>query len=268
MIEYLVAAAREPRMAYEFAVATLRGNNDARKLLIREYQIKRDLAYLLAAHPRRLIEQFLSCILASQFHQSMRIAVLSDERVLSERQGGPVDGAELLYVVCRVLRPRCVVETGVGPGVSTAYILKALEDNDFGKLHSIDMPTREQELWKSAFEYRGRTPSPSSALVGLKPSGWLIPEPLRRRWGLRLGLTQQVLPRLLEELGEVDIFIHDSEHTYENMLFEYRSVWPRLREGGICISYDIEWNRAFPDFAGEVNRQAIALPFGGGALVK
>jgi predicted O-methyltransferase YrrM len=34
-----------------------------------------------------------------------------------------------LHVIIRILRPRVVVETGVGPGVSTTYILFVIERN-------------------------------------------------------------------------------------------------------------------------------------------
>jgi len=48
--------------------------------------------------------------------------------------------ARLYYLVCRALRPEVVVETGVGYGVSSAFILKALEQNGGGILHSVDLP--------------------------------------------------------------------------------------------------------------------------------
>src|SRR5439155_326535 len=45
-----------------------------------------------------------------------------------------------LYAIVRELRPRVAVETGVCNGVSTAFLLLALEANGFGELHSIDLP--------------------------------------------------------------------------------------------------------------------------------
>jgi hypothetical protein len=57
---------------------------------------------------------------------------------------------------------------------------------------------------------------------------------------------------LLESLGDVDVFIHDSEHTYGTMMFEFKSVWPHLRRLGVLVSDDIEESRAFHDFARSV----------------
>jgi hypothetical protein len=50
-------------------------------------------------------------------------------------------------------------------------------------------------------------------------------------------------------LGSIDIFIHDSEHSYENMMFEYMTAWDHLKEGGILLSDDTNLNKAFSDFS-------------------
>src|SRR5207245_10552503 len=80
------------------------------------------------------------------------------------------------------------------------------------------------------------------------PSGFAVPQRLRGRWDLRLGDAKVELPKLLEELGRVDFFHHDSMHTYEHMTFEYETVWPYLRAGGVLASDDVDWNDAFADF--------------------
>src|ERR1051326_7722748 len=45
------------------------------------------------------------------------------------------------YAAIRAFRPETVVETGVANGVSSSYILLALEKNKQGTLHSIDIGT-------------------------------------------------------------------------------------------------------------------------------
>ena len=91
--------------------------------------------------------------------------------------------------------------------------------------------------------------------------GWLVPESLRANWILHLGDTRAVLPKVLASLPELDLFIHDSEHTYEAMTFEYASVYPRLRKGGILGSDDVGWNRAFADF---LRRESLPHVYVGG----
>lgn len=44
---------------------------------------------------------------------------------------------------------------------------------------------------------------------------------MKDAWTLKIGKSTKVLPKVLEDVGEIDIFLHDSEHTYENMMAEY-----------------------------------------------
>ncbi len=46
--------------------------------------------------------------------------------------------------------------------------------------------------------------------------------------------------------------MHDSEHTYENMQWEFRTAWKCLRKGGLFLSHDVGANEAFFDFMKEV----------------
>jgi len=126
------------------------------------------------------------------------------------------------------MNPRIVVETGVASGLSSAYFLKALEDNGTGRLISIDMPNFEQKLIQESSEYS--TKSPEGNIPQGKNPGWLIPNALRKRWTLKIGLVKNILVPTLDELGKIDIFFHDSEHTYENMMYEFRNAWPHIRK--------------------------------------
>src|SRR5437588_1399250 len=48
--------------------------------------------------------------------------------------------ARLCYALCRLRKPEVVVETGVGYGVTSAFLLQALAVNNQGQLWSIDLP--------------------------------------------------------------------------------------------------------------------------------
>ncbi len=48
------------------------------------------------------------------------------------------------------------------------------------------------------------------------------------------------------------MFVHDSLHTYGNMKWESRSVWPFLRAGGVLVADNVDGNPAFLEFAEEV----------------
>lgn len=170
---------------------------------------------------------------------------------------GPTD--ETLYTIVRAIRPRIVVETGVAAGFSSAYLLQALHDNGFGELLSIDPPTTNPI----------GGPNEDGVLDGAHvahadDTGFVIPPHLRDRWTLLLGDSKNLLPKVLSSHPLIDVFFHDSSHSYEHMLWEYRLAWSHIRPGGWLLSDDINWNRAFTDFSHEANLR----PFTWGARHK
>jgi predicted O-methyltransferase YrrM len=177
---------------------------------------------------------------------------------------GYAEGA-YLYAIVRSLRPTLAVETGVANGFSTAFLLQGLHANAAGHLHSIDLPREVGRAYDPGtfYEGEGRAGIPA----GSEP-GWLIPARLRDRWTLYLGRSQDELPPLLERLGELDFFMHDSEHSFECMWFEFNAAWPRLRAGGVLVSDDVNSTEAFPRFAGEQSREPLRLARGMALLTR
>jgi predicted O-methyltransferase YrrM len=160
-----------------------------------------------------------------------------------------------LYTLCRVLKPTVVVETGVASGVSSSYILRALDNNDHGNLFSIDVLWYTvSHNWKADFTDEDISVHPIE-----KQSGWIIPKSLKGRWELLMGRTSDRLSELLNKVGPVDVFFHDSEHSYENMSREFRMLWPSLRKGGILMAHNIDVNNAFPDFERSVGGESFHL---------
>jgi Methyltransferase domain len=170
-----------------------------------------------------------------------------------------------LYAVMRRLRPQIAVETGVANGFSTAFLLQALEENGDGELHSIDLPREVGREYAAGTFYDGK------GRAGIPPGtqpGWLLPERLKERWSLILGRSQDELPSLLGRLGTVDFFMHDSEHSFECMWFEFHQAWPRLRGGGVLVSDDVNSTDAFFRFAREQSCEPLRLARGMALLTK
>jgi len=117
-------------------------------------------------------------------------------------------------------------------GVTTAYILKALQMNEKGVLHSIDLPPLGEN---------------SDAFVG-----YLVPEGLKDRWVLHRGTSKRILPSLLQTLQHVDVFVHDSLHTYWNIKRELNMVTPYLSKPSVVIADDIHGNKAFLEWVMQV----------------
>jgi hypothetical protein len=138
--------------------------------------------------------------------------------------------------------------------MSSSYILKALDRNKYGKLYSIDVPWHTvTHNWKAA-PPEDLIPRPQEI-----QSGWLIPDGLRGRWDLTLGRSSDKLPALLQKLGPIDIFFHDSEHTYDNMVWEFQTVWPGLKTGGRLLAHNVDKNTAFDDFEAKVGGKSFRL---------
>lgn len=162
------------------------------------------------------------------------VAALGASPGIALRHNADARIARLCYIACRGLRPETVVETGVAYGVTTTFVLTALEKNGRGQLHSIDLPPLASD---------------ADGLVGR-----LVPGELRPRWTLHRGASRRVLPALLARVGNVDVFIHDSLHTSRNMAFEFELAHQYRAPRFALLADDVEQNGAFAAYA----RQARA----------
>jgi hypothetical protein len=111
-----------------------------------------------------------------------------------------------IWCLVRHLRPRKIVETGVAHGVTSRFILEALKRNGDGHLWSIDLPPLERQ-WREQV-------------------GVAVGDRFPDRWSYIRGSSRRHLPNLLSQLGEIDLFIHDSLHSERNVRFE---IDPRVR---------------------------------------
>ncbi len=138
-----------------------------------------------------------------------------------------------LYCVTRLVKPRIAVETGVGSGVSTTFILSALEG---GILHSFDLGVKygdEEEAY---------------------PVGFIIPEELKAKWVLHVGDSKKLLEPFLESLGndKIQLFLHDGEHTTPNVRRELTLAWSHMDRGAILVD-NCDWTEAPEEFAEHLN---------------
>jgi predicted O-methyltransferase YrrM len=135
----------------------------------------------------------------------------------------------LAWCLARHLRPKRIVETGVARGLTTRVLLEALERNSNGRLWSIDLaPLLERSL--------------------AQETGAAVPDRLHERWTLLQGSSRRLLPDLVADLGQIDLFAHDSMHTTRNLRFELEQVWPALAPRGAMLIDDIEKNVATGQF--------------------
>jgi hypothetical protein len=166
----------------------------------------------------------------SDVEKEIELAIEDMQRRTSYRRTDYADFslARLYYLICRAMKPDVIVETGVARGVSSAFILKALEKNGAGILHSVDLP-------------------PLGPIAG-QDVGFLVRESLKDRWRLHKGVSKRILPPLLREIGMVDVFIHDSLHTKANVRRELLAVAPTLAPRSVVIADDLHESDAFREW--------------------
>ncbi len=127
------------------------------------------------------------------------------------------------------LHPAQAVETGVARGLTTRFVLEAMNRSARGHLWSIDLPPLIE---------------PHLALQ----TGAAVPAELRNRWTYVRGSSRRHLPSVLAELGAIGLFLHDGMHTTRNVLFELRAVWSALTPGGVALIDDVDFNRGLAIF--------------------
>ena len=135
-----------------------------------------------------------------------------------------------LYALVKLSRPRTVVESGVASGVSSAFILLGLGSNGDGELHSIDLPVSRKPG-------RGNA---SWAIPRGFASGWAVPPSIRKGWRLHVGRSEDLLVPLLDEIGTLDFYCHDSPVDRRHFEFEMRAVRPHLGPGSVVVSDNID----------------------------
>jgi predicted O-methyltransferase YrrM len=130
------------------------------------------------------------------------------------------------YSLVRATRPDSVVETGTHLGLGSCAIAAALLRNGHGTLTTIDVDP---------------------------DAGYLIGEPWAGVIDRRIGDSVA----LLAELRDVDMFLHDSLHTYDHETRELAAIEPNLRDGAIVLSDNAHDSSALPDWAERTGRHYL-----------
>ena len=144
-----------------------------------------------------------------------------------------------LYAAVENFRSKVTVETGVGSGSSSAVILEASRDFS-GQLWSFDLGEKYGEDEQ-------------------RPVGFLVEDRLRERWHLIIGNTKNTLEQTLSKIGLIDIFFHDSEHTYDHVKFELSTALPHLKKRFIIIVDNYDWTEAPVDFARDHGMKLVKI---------
>ncbi len=249
LANFLVYVITNPKVGKQILDAKFQSRQDSKYIAFNYAEKKSQLDDILKdlfPKSQHIIEDFRESTIKVQNHIDNFFDKLKNETYPSKKKPYPLEytldnkSGLFLYILCKIIKPEKVVETGVAYGLSSMYILQALFENKKGTLYSID----------SIF-----TPWQSKEMIGSA-----IPSHLRQNWKLVLGTSSEKLKETLSTLGSLNVFFHDSLHTYKNMTFEFETVWPFVTKNGFLISDDISDNNAFYDFYSKMSLEPFILP--------
>jgi predicted O-methyltransferase YrrM len=131
------------------------------------------------------------------------------------------------YAIARILRPAVVVETGTDKGLGSCVFAAALLRNGCGRLTTVDVNPE---------------------------SGYLISGKYADVVDRVIGDSRRTLQMLDTP---VDLFLHDSLHTFEHETAELDAVRPRLTDQSILLSDNAHGSDALLTFAKGAGRSFL-----------
>lgn len=117
----------------------------------------------------------------------------------------------LLYWLLRELKPSNVIETGTHRGLTTLYMLAALEDNGKGHLHTADPNTQ----WSQTSNFR-KFPALEKRVTYYPEKG----------------------SAMIAKLADIDLAFIDGFHEDYEVLREWEQLAPRLSENAVVVFHD------------------------------
>jgi predicted O-methyltransferase YrrM len=158
-----------------------------------------------------------------------------------------LDNALFLYWLVRQAKPRTIVQCGACNGLSSAFMMLALAKNGpEGTLSIIDLP---QVFDPDDSEWTKKGKTYGECIPEGKTTAWMVPDIYRDRLKVWNGNVKDLLSKMVDGINSIDLFFHDSDHTYGHMMAEFQEVKRKLAPGGLIVANDISWNSSLWDFA-------------------
>jgi predicted O-methyltransferase YrrM len=220
MVRYYGGMRRSPVHSLRYLISDLEPDNFT-------YDIKndRELAHALATMAGAEEAAVLAFINEIRSDRDLAAMIEATLRGRPDRNRTMPFGRRMgWYAVVRLRKPKLVYETGVHDGLGSIALLRALQ--------------------------RNRDEGAPGHLVGfdINPAaGWLIPDEMRGLYDLVIGDSLQRLPDSLSG-RTVNMFVHDSDHSYEHEMAEWQIAKSHLGVGSILISDNAHACDAFQDF--------------------
>ena len=153
--------------------------------------------------------------------------------------GASITRLVVLDLVIAKIQPDLVIETGTQHGVSASVVSESISHQKLGvRFKSIDVANQALIRREDSVEYL------------------VLDTPIR----------VQFRKETICDLGKRILFFHDSDHSYENMIFEFDWAWNYLKVKAL-VSDDIDGNYAFKNFCRRNNLTGYRVTLDDGPAV-
>lgn len=156
--------------------------------------------------------------LHKSFLKTQSIINKRTESISPEKWNAGNNLATFLFDYVVKIMPQIIVETGVANGITTQVIQAAIDSSEV-EFHSIDT-------------------NPNCAKVNSSSKNWTFHH-------LKGKNLKVAFRNILKSVPQVDLWIHDSDHSYIWQKFEYNLALKRLNPGGVLISDDVDFSQAW-----------------------
>jgi predicted O-methyltransferase YrrM len=145
---------------------------------------------------------------------------LPDGRSIPAHSGiGPGSGRVIQHAI-EVAKPSLGCEVGLAYGLSTLYILDAMQRHGGGRLIGMD-PAQHDHTWQGG------------GLHNVRRAGF------EDRYEFHEATSQQMLPRLAEKGTRIQFAFIDGWHTFDHTLVDFFYIDSMLDVGGVVVLDDV-----------------------------
>ena len=155
----------------------------------------------------------------AEIENTSMMALPSGETIKVHSHVGRGSGQVIRHAI-EVSRPRLACEVGLAYGISSLYILDAMQQQGGGRLIGMD-PAQHDGIWRGG------------GLYNIQRAGF------SDRFEFHEDTSQRVLPRLAEAGTRIQFGFIDGWHTFDHTLVDFFYIDQILDVGGVVVLDDV-----------------------------
>lgn len=155
----------------------------------------------------------------AEIEKTGKMALPSGETIKAHSHVGSGSGRVIRHAI-EVAKPKVACEVGLAYGISSLYILDAMQESGGGRLIGMD-PAQHDDTWRGG------------GLHNIQRAGF------SDRYEFHEDTSQRVLPRLAEAGTRIQFGFIDGWHTFDHTLVDFFYIDQMLDVGGVVVLDDV-----------------------------